>query len=136
VRHDPLDRDDLLETLFAAHPRLEDLGHAAGADLLEQLVAPELARRGRDARGRAEARGAETGAGAGSGAGGAAAGADGADTGRGAGGSTGGVFSFRVSPETTSFGRAVFGVGMRPESVSLSSLSTDARDPGSEVREE
>ena len=44
VRQDPLDRDDLLEALLAAHAGLVDLGHAAGGDLLEELVLAEAAR--------------------------------------------------------------------------------------------
>ena len=35
-RQDPLDRDDLLETLDAVGLRFEDLGHAAHADAIEQ----------------------------------------------------------------------------------------------------
>ena len=40
-RQDPLDRDDLLEALDAEGLGLEDLGHAADADAIEQEVFPE-----------------------------------------------------------------------------------------------
>ena len=40
-REDPLDRDDLLEALDAVALGLEDLGHAADADPVEQQVFPE-----------------------------------------------------------------------------------------------
>ena len=50
VREDPLDGDDLLEAFLAAHAGPVDLGHPAGGDLLEELVAAEAARAGRGPR--------------------------------------------------------------------------------------
>ncbi len=121
VRHDALDRDDLLEALLAFHARLEDLGHAARADLLEELVAPERARRRGGTSGRRPDVSCRPAASS------AAARAE-----RAAGSGT--PSSAAVSPETSreiSRGRAggagavVFGGGMIPESVSLRSLSTE-----------
>ena len=86
VREDPLDGDDLLEAFLAAHPGLVDLGHPAGGDLLEELVAAEAPRA---ARRLAFALGAGAGAGFGAGAGAGFGAGAGAGAGTGAGAATG-----------------------------------------------